>query len=138
VVGALVFGVLAYVFYAVSVVVTIAAMGFSLGVGLASLVGIRDETILLIVGVVAAVALGGLGLAMDLPRLLLVILSAAAGASIAITGVLLLTGQRQLTEVPDQPGTPLAPLWYVAYVALAVAGIVVQSRSRPVPSGPRT
>lgn len=136
---ALLFGVLAYVFYAVSVVITVAAMGFSLGVGLAGLADVGNETILLVVGVAAAVAFAGLALAMNLPRLLLVILSAAAGASILVTGVLLLIGERRVTDASVQSEAPLAPLWYVVYAALTVAGIVVQSRSsRRSSAGQRT
>ncbi len=123
---ALVFALLSYAFYAAAVVIAVGGLGYALGAGVAALVGLEGWAAVFL-GVVAAALLVWLSLAARLPHVLLAVLSAVAGAGIALDGVLLLAGAGGLLE---DPGVLLDQWWWgVAYLALAIAGIVVQVRS---------
>ncbi|WP_168211616.1 DUF4203 domain-containing protein [Ruania zhangjianzhongii] len=126
---ALVFGVLAYLFYAVAVVLAFASMGYVLAQLLAAALGASQPWLLIGAGLIGGVALGVLAIATNLPELVLIVVSALAGASLAVSGLALLLGAVDLgswTEaelrIADQP------LWYLGQLALAVAGIIVQVR----------
>jgi hypothetical protein len=129
---ALVFGVIAYLYYAVSVVIGMAAIGFSLGSTLMVALGVSWTWLIVLAGVAAGVLLAFLAIAGDLPMLLLAILGAFAGSSVTIAGMLLLLGiiDRGDLATPETSATlELAWWWSAAYLALAIAGLVVQLRS---------
>ena len=126
---AVVFGLLAYYFYAVAVVLAFAAMGYVLAQLIATALGASEPWLLTTVGLIGGIALGLLAIATHLPELVLIVVSALAGASLAVGGIALLLGVLSLgswaeAELPvlDQP------LWYVGQLALAIAGIIVQVR----------
>ncbi|WP_413452942.1 DUF4203 domain-containing protein [Georgenia phoenicis] len=127
--GAVVFGALAYVFYAVAVILGFGAMGFVLGQTVASAVGAEEPWVLIMVGLVGGVVLALLAIATNLPELVLIVVSAFAGASITIAGLVLLLG---MLDVESLVGADVSlagrPAWYVADLVLAVVGILVQLR----------
>lgn len=129
VVGAVLFGALAYLFYAVAVVLGFGAMGFVLGQTVASAVGAEEPWVLIMVGLVGGVVLALLAIATNLPELVLIVVSAFAGASITIAGLMLLLG---MLDVESLVGADVSlagrPAWYVADLVLAVVGILVQLR----------
>lgn len=129
VVGAVLFGALAYVFYAVAVVLGFGAMGFVLGQTVASAVGAEEPWVLITVGLIGGVVLALLAIATNLPELVLIVVSAFAGASITIAGLMLLL---DMLDVESLVGADVSlagrPVWYVADLVLAVVGILVQLR----------
>lgn len=129
IVAALIFAALAYLFYAVAIVLAFASMGFVLGATVAAALGAAEPWLITGVGVVGGLLLGMLAIATNLPQLVLIVLSAFAGASVAVGGLLLLLQEldyQNLTEtnlrIADQP------VWYLGQLALAVLGIIVQVR----------
>ncbi len=129
---ALVFGLIAYLYYAVSVVIGMGAIGFSLGSTLMVALGISWTWVIVLVGLAAGVLLALLAIVGDLPMLILAILGAFAGASVTIIGVLLLVGilDRGALVSPETTATlELDWWWSAAYLVLAVAGLVAQLRS---------
>ena len=129
---ALVFGVIAYLYYAVSVVIGMAAIGFSLGSTLMVALGVSWTWLIVLAGVAAGVLLAFLAIVGDLPMLLLAILGAFAGSSVTIAGMLLLLGIIDSGDLatPETSATlELGWWWSAAYLALAIAGLVVQLRS---------
>ena len=129
---ALVFGVIAYLYYAVSVVIGMAAIGFSLGSTVMVALGVSWTWLIVLAGVVAGVLLAFLAIVGDLPMLLLAILGSFAGASVTIGGVLLLLGvvdRGDLATPETTAALELAWWWSAAYLVLAIAGLVVQLRS---------
>ncbi|MEE6282498.1 DUF4203 domain-containing protein [Georgenia sunbinii] len=124
---ALVFAALAYLFFAVAVVLGFASMGFVLGQTLAAALGASEPWLLTGVGVAGGVVLGLLAVATNLPELVLVVVSALTGAGVAVGGLLLLLDALDLDALAQ---TPLRiadqPVWYVGQLVLAVVGIVVQ------------
>ncbi|TVR22440.1 MAG: DUF4203 domain-containing protein [Nitriliruptor sp.] len=129
---ALAFGLIAYLYYAVSVVIGMAAIGFSLGSTAMLALGVSWTWLIVLAGVAVGVLLAFLAIAGDLPMLLLAILGAFAGASATIGGLLLLLGILDRGDLASPETTATLELgwwWSAAYLVLAVAGLVVQLRS---------
>ncbi len=130
-IGALVFGLLAFFFYAVSVVLGMGAMGFALGTTGAAAVGITWSWAVALAGVAVGVLLAVLAIASDLPLVILAVLGALAGASILLSGILLLVGELTPSDLARPETTRAVELggwWGIAYLGLALAGLVVQLR----------
>ena len=132
IVVAIAFGLIAYLYYAISVVIGMAAIGFALGTTAMVALGVSWSWILVLVGIVAGVLLAILAIVGDLPMLILAVLGAFAGAGTTLVGLLLLFG---VLDGPDlaEPATTqtveLGWLWTAAYVVLAITGLVIQLRS---------
>jgi hypothetical protein len=85
-----------------------------------------------LVGVVLAIILAILVLALDLPKLLIIAFTAIGGAATMVSGFLLLFGQIHTASL--QYGFPTAAIrtswiWSLVVIALAVVGFVVQWRT---------
>jgi hypothetical protein len=135
-VGALVgvlFGLVAYLYYEVSVVVGMAGIGFSLGTAVMVALGVRWSWLVILVGVLAAIALAAAAILVDLPMILLVLLSATGGAVVAVGGLMLLFGAVDLDAFDAARTTELIDdswYWYGLYTGLVIGGILVQLRDR--------
>jgi uncharacterized protein DUF4203 len=129
---AVLLGLLAYRFYEVAVVILMGSVGFALGTNLMVALDVSWSWVI----VLAGVALGGLlawaAIASDLPRLLLIMLSAAAGATAIVTGIMLLTGAVDTAEFSADAVTARVEdelWWYFLYGVLASLGVVIQVRA---------
>lgn len=132
IVGAVLFGVLAYFSYQLAVIIGMASIGFTLGTSLAAALGVGSQPVALGIGVVAGILLAVLAIATDLPAILLVILTALAGASVTLTGILVLAGALGLDRLSVEGVTAAMHggwLWYVLYGVLALLGILAQFRA---------
>ena len=130
---ALLFAFLAYTYYALSVIITMASIGFTLGSTVMVGLNIEWTWVIVLVGVIAGVLLAALAILANLPMVLLTLLTAAAGASALVGGIMFLAGavdttdlhQRTVVErIDDSPG------WWILFVMLAVAGVVSQLRAQ--------
>jgi hypothetical protein len=129
---AVVFGLVAYLYYAVSVVIGIGAIGFTLGTTAMVALGVNWSWVVALVGLTVGVVLALVSIAGDLPMLLLALLSALAGASIVILGLLLIGGVLDGADLAAGQTTAtlnLAWWWHVLYGVLVVVGMGVQLRS---------
>jgi hypothetical protein len=88
---AIVFGAIAYLYYEVSVIIGMTAIGFVLGTSLMVALGVSWSWLIVLSGVVAAVVLSFVAIAADLPMMLLTILTALAGASTMVGGFMLIS-----------------------------------------------
>ncbi|MGF7124944.1 DUF4203 domain-containing protein [Rhodococcus sp. TAF43] len=128
---ALLFAVLAYLYYAVAVTLAMASVGFALGTAAMVAVGVTWNWVVVLVGVILGVALAVLTLAVDLPAVLLVVVSVLGGAVAMVGGVMLLAGAVDTADFDHASLTTTISddwWWYAMYVALVVAGVVAQSR----------
>jgi hypothetical protein len=85
-----------------------------------------------LVGIAGGVLLAVLAIVSDFPMILLVLLSALAGASAVTAGLMVLTGAIETQDFTDEAVTAQAGddwWWYLVYGVLAVAGIVYQMRA---------
>lgn len=132
VLAALLFAGLAYSFYVLAVIIAIGSIGYSLGSGLGIALG-ATGTVLLVLGVLAALVLAGAALATNLPDILLTVLTALTGAAAIVGGLMLVVGVAEpsdLTETSLREFVAQQPLWWTAmYVVVAIVGIVVQHRA---------
>ncbi len=131
IVVALLFGLLAYLYYEVSVVLSMAGIGYALGATLAAMLGITWSWAILLSGIAAGAVLAVIALAVDLPMALLTVLTGLGGASVMVGGVMLLVGSINVAEAdPDGVAVTLAssPWWFALYVGLAIVGMVIQFR----------
>jgi uncharacterized protein DUF4203 len=137
IVGAVVFGVLAYFSYQIAVVIGLAGIGFTIGTSVMAAVGVGSAVATVAVGLLAGALLAVIAIMTDLPAVLLVVLTALAGASVTVAGVMVIAGTIGINRLTAEGvGAEMSRgwWWYVLYGGLALLGIIAQLRSR----GPRT
>ena len=104
-------------------------IGFMLGSSLMVALNVTWGWVIVLAGVVAAMALGLLAIVGELPMLLLTLLTAAAGSAAVVGGIMLLVGSIDTTDVA-QLGVVGAiddsPLWWVLYVVILLIGVFTQ------------
>jgi len=125
------FSVLAYLYYAVAVTLAMASVGFALGTAAMAAVGVTWNWVVVTIGVVVGVALAVLALAVNLPAVLLVVVSALGGAVTVVGGVMLLAGSLDIEDFDDTGITATVAddwWWYALYVVLVVTGTIAQAR----------
>jgi len=127
---AIVFALLAYFYYAVSIAIAMGWIGFTLGASTLVAFGVTWSWLIVLSGVALGVVLAVIAIAGDLPMLLLVLLSAAAGASAIVGGIMLLTGaldSEQITRsarITEELNDDW--YWYVVWFAAAIGGAITQ------------
>jgi hypothetical protein len=129
---AIVFGLLAYLYYAVSVIIAMGFLGFVIGTSVMYALNVSWEWLVVLVGVGAGVLLAFLAVVADLPMVLLVVLSALGGASAVVVGLMLLTGALDSDRFTSDEVIESAERewwWAAIYLVLVVAGTVVQVRA---------
>jgi hypothetical protein len=88
--------------------------------------------VIVLVGALVGLCLAVLAMIVDLPSIVLILLSAVAGASATTFGIMLLAGaidSEDLTagEITSQVDNDW--WWYAIYVVLLLVGVVLQTRS---------
>ena len=139
IIGAVLVGVLAYFSYQVAVVIGMAAIGFTIGTTVMAAFGVGSQAAAVAVGLVAGALLAVIAIATDLPAVILVVLTALAGASVTVAGVMLIAGTigiNRMTAEGVSAEMSRGWWWYVLYGGLAVLGIIAQLRAQS--RGPRT
>ncbi len=127
-----VFGLLAYLYYEVAIVLAMSAIGFAIGSTLMAVLGVEWSWLIVVGGVIVGILLAVVAILGDLPMVLLTVLTAMAGASTMVAGVLLAIGTidtGELSEASTTVGIGDDWWWTVAYAVLTVGGIVTQLRS---------
>ena len=137
----LVVATIAFVWWYVSVALTIGGLGYAIGYGGAVGLGVSDSTMLLVAGVVVAVIFALAALLLRVPIFIVILVTAFWGASALIGGVLILLNRIQ----PDQlrNGTVdvvirSSTLWLAVWVGLGIIGVLVQWFTTPRAEQPGT
>lgn len=126
---ALMFALLAYLYYAIGVILSLGSMGFVLGAAVTGALGVEWDWVIIGVGVVCGLAVALLAIAADVPMVLLVVLSSLSGATVLIAGVMLLTGVLNTADFDQAAVTENIDghwYWTLGFAALAVVGILSQ------------
>ncbi len=126
---AVVFGLIAYLYYEVSVLIGMTAIGFVLGTSVLTALGVTWSWVVVLGGVALALVLAVVAIAGDLPMVLLTVLTAFAGAATIVTGIMLISGVIDLEGFDAATTTEEAAddwWWTVIYLGLAVAGLIAQ------------
>ena len=127
---ALIFAIFAYFSYAVAVVLVMASVGFAVGSGLVIALGVDWNWVAVLVGLVVGAVLGVAAVVVDMPMIVLVLISSLGGAIGIVGGLMLLTGAMESetftrAELTSQISDDW--WWYVLVVVLTVAGALFQS-----------
>lgn len=127
----LLFALLAYLYYAVAVLLAMASIGFALGTAVMAALGISWNWVIIVVGVIVGALLAWLALAVNLPAILLVVLSALGGSTAIVGGLMLLTDTIRTSEFSHGTITETVShgwWWYALYFAFVIVGVVAQAK----------
>ncbi len=127
-IGAL-FALVAYLFYYAAVVVLAATVGFEIGAGLMAGLGVNMGVLQFVVGLAVALALCVAIVVLNLPKAIIIVLTALGGASMILTGLLLAFGRIPLSSLElgiVGAFVRSSVFWFLVYVAIAVVGMVAQ------------
>ena len=130
---ALIFALLAYFFYAVAVILAMAAFGFAIGSGLVVALGIDWNWVAVLVGVAVGAVIGIVSIVGNMPMVVLAVLSSVAGAVSVVGGLMLVFGilnSDDFTQGSFSSAVETSWFWWVLLFALALIGIVSQTRQR--------
>ena len=126
--------VLSYLFYMVGVLIIAGAFGGALASGIMGALGFDPGLIMAIVTIVGALIAAGLTLLLNLQKLVLIVLTAMAGAVLVVLAGMLTFGQVTVADL-QAGGNALQPIfqgswfWGIVWLVLAVVGVVVQIRA---------
>jgi len=126
-----------YLFYTFGVAIIAAVIGGGLGSALLTAIGLNPGLIVTLVAIVTGIVVAVLALAFNLQKYVVIVLTAILGADLIVLAGLLLFGVVSLSDL-QAAGNLLAPVirenWLslIAWLAIAVAGIVLQVRANRV------
>lgn len=127
IIGAILLAVLAYAFYQVAVLLGMAALGFTIATAVLTALGVDNRLLIWLIAGAAALLLVVLAIATDLPAVILIVLTALAGANIFVIALLVLLRQVGVDELESGYLPDGVPVWAgILSLAMAVVGIVVQ------------
>jgi hypothetical protein len=129
---AVVFAAVAYLYYAVSIVIIMASTGFLIGASVMVALDVSWTWLAVLAGMVLGVALAFVAIAANLPMIILVLVTSWGGASAMTAGLMLLAGaldSDDLTQSDVVAQVQTDWWWYALYLVFLLAGIVSQVRS---------
>ena len=131
VVVGVVFGLLAYAFWALGVILVVFGMGFAIGTALLPAFGVDNlELVSWLIGAAVGLGFALAAYVLRLPRAIVVAVTALWGSGSTLAGILIILGQIE----PERLGYGAVDavvsnsfIWLLAYLALAVVGAVFQA-----------
>lgn len=127
---ALGFSVLAYLYYEVAVVLTMGSVGFMAGSALMTALGVSWNWLIVLVAVAVSLVFAVFAITTNFPRIVLVVVSATAGATAMVAGGMLLTGALETADLARSYVTERIHddwWWYLGYAFLVISGILSQA-----------
>jgi hypothetical protein len=123
-----IFAVLSYLIYFIGVVLFSASLGYALGAGFMSLIGIDFNLLVWVVGIIAAIVVAGVTILFNLQKWVIIIATAFGGSSAIIATLLAIFG---VIEVGDGVNAVKAAVsdsfwWLLFLIVLWVLGILAQ------------
>lgn len=129
--GAMV-AVFSYLFYIVAVAVLSGSLGYALGVGLLTAIGLNFGFLVWLVGIVVGVAVAAVVLIFDIQKYAVIAITAIEGTAIIIYTLLASSGGLSPTELllnPVRLAIQNSFWWLLFFVVVAGAGVLVQLRA---------
>lgn len=126
----LVAAVLAYLYYAVSLILFMGVVGYWLGAGFINLIGIDSNVLEVLVGLALAIVLVLGSIFVNMPKYVLLVLTAFAGAALMVAAVLLVGRVIDLTTLQDGAVRAIADqswVWQLLWVGIGVTGLLTQA-----------
>jgi hypothetical protein len=130
----LVGALLSYLFYMAGVVLIAAVVGGALGSAIMTAIGFDPGFIVTLVAILSAITVVILALVFNLQKYVIIVLTAISGADLIVLSGLLLFGRVSLSDLQQntnlfRPITQESWLGIIIWLALAIAGLVLQVRS---------
>lgn len=125
----LVAAVLAYLYYAVSIVLFMGVIGYWLGVGLLKLIGVDHGLFSTLVGLALGAVLVIGSIFVNMPKYVLLVLTAFAGAALMVAAVLLVSRVINLETLQDGAVTAVAKqtlVWKLVWLGVGIMGLLSQ------------
>jgi hypothetical protein len=129
----LVIATIAFVWWYVSVAVTIGGLGYAIGYGIAAGLG-AEPSLLVVAGIVVAVIFALVALLLRVPIFIVIVVTAFWGASALIGGVLILLNRIQPEQLRNGSLDVViqnTPLWLAVWIGLGIVGVLVQWFTTP-------
>ena len=129
---AAVFAVLSYLFYYAAIAILAGTVGYAIGASLWGIIGNEQGLIAFVIGLAVGVVLAIAALALNVPRYLVVVLTALGGAAAVLAGWFLLIGKVPADNVTWwEVGQLIRDSWFylIVWGLIAAAGIVAQLRA---------
>ena len=127
---ALVFAVLAYLFYIAAVAIIAGSLGYSVAVGLLMAIGMNMNFIVWLIGIVAGIALAVVVLKFNVQKWVIIIATGILGAGTILGSfILMFNPAAQVLENPVQAVLKSSPLLMILFLVVAVVGIIAQFRA---------
>ncbi len=136
---ALVFAALSYLFYYAAIAIFAGTVGYVLGASAWGIIGNEQGIIAFTIGIIVGVVFALGAVFLNVPRLLVIVLTGLGGAAAVIAGWFLLTGQIPADNVTWwQVGQLIKNSWFwlIVWGVIAAAGILAQLRAPVI--GPDT
>jgi len=124
---------IAFVWWYVSVALTIAGLGYAIGYGGAAGLG-TDATVAVVAGVALAVLFALVALLLRVPIFVVILITAFWGASALLGGLLILMNRIQPDQLRNGSVDVViqsSPIWLAAWVVLGIIGVLVQWFTTP-------
>ncbi len=132
---AVIFALLAYMFYWLGVVITMGAAGYAIGSGIILAFGFDWDWVAASVGLALGIAFGLVSAFANVPMIVLVVIGSVAGAVGVTGGLMLLVGSLNSSDFTEGDFTNRVSDsfgWALLVLVLAIGGIAVQVRQRAV------
>jgi hypothetical protein len=136
---ALLFAALSYLYYYAAIAILAGTVGYVVGASAWGLIGNEQGVIAFVIGIVVGVVVAIAALALNVPRYLVIVLTALGGAAAIIAGWFLLIGKVPADNVTWwQVGQLIKDSWFylIVWALIAAAGILAQLRAPAI--GPST
>jgi hypothetical protein len=124
------FAVISYLWYWAAIVLLGGGLGYTIGVGLMSLINVHGF-LAVVIGVIFGAAFAVGAILLRAPRILVVISTALGGSATIVAGALLIIGRISVDSLNNGIlGSILQDnwFWFAAWVAIAALGVVYQAR----------
>ncbi len=129
----LLLAVLVYMFFNLAIILLGATLGytfgFALGSGVALSMGLKAGSISILMGLAIAVLVGFLAFRLNLPKYIIIVLTALIGSEALLSGTLLLIGFIPLSDLKQGllwPNPTHSATWSFIWLIIAAVGIAVQ------------
>jgi len=127
---ALVFAVLAYLFYIAAVALIAGSLGYSVAVGLLMAIGMNMNFIVWLIGIVAGIALAVVVLKFNVQKWVIIIATGILGAGVILGSfILMFNPAAQILENPVQVVLKSSPFLMILFLVVAVVGIISQFKA---------